>query len=60
MPELRTSQEWADAYDIVVVDPDGWDRSSAASFERSWSEAITREEFERRLMRSTITPQGFS
>lgn len=37
--------------DITVTDPDGWDRRN---FGESWDEEISQEEFERRLMFSTV------
>lgn len=49
----RTPDEWLATPDytgIVVLDPDGWDRSN---FEESWAEAITRDEFESRIGTST-------
>lgn len=46
-----TSAEWASQAKIVVLDPDGWDRSN---FRYSWfEEKITKEEFDKRLMKST-------
>ena len=45
-----SSEEWNEAFDATVYDPDGWDRRD---FERSWSEPITAEEFMRRWSRST-------
>lgn len=35
-----------------VLDPDGWDRTN---FTESWNEAITKEEMNNRLMRSTLS-----
>ena len=52
--DLRTPDEWLkhpDYAGTIVMDPDGWDRKN---FTASWSEAITRIEFDRRLMNSTI------
>ena len=49
---LRTPDEWCDLLGVQVLDPDGWDRSD---FERSWAEPISRLDFERRLMVSTIS-----
>lgn len=40
--------------DTVVLDPDGWDRSSIAAFDRSMHEQITEAEFIIRLQRSTV------
>ena len=48
---LRTSEEWAVQLGADVLDPDGWDRKN---FIFSWhEEPITREEFDRRYLRST-------
>lgn len=49
--DLRSSQEWSQALEVTVLDPDGWDRRD---LERSWSEPITRDEFLARLAASTI------
>lgn len=52
----RTSEEWAKHDYIVVLDPDGWDRTN---YQFSWNEElITREEYNRRRMFSTcIIPE---
>jgi hypothetical protein len=53
---LKTSQEWNEDLqslypDFVVMDPDGWDRRN---YPYSWyEELITKEEFEKRVARST-------
>lgn len=49
-PDLFDSATWAKILDVTISDPDGWDRKD---FDASWSEKITREEFELRLGRST-------
>ena len=50
--ELKTSAEWAEHQNIIVLDPDGWDRKN---FKYSFGEElITLEEFNKRLMHSTI------
>ena len=52
----KTSQEWYDLYykdNVLILDPDGWNRTPD-KWEYSWSkELITRSEFERRLCSST-------
>lgn len=55
--ELLISEEWQDKCLMVVIDPDGWDRKN---YKWSWHrEKITKQEFERRLMRSTcMFPHG--
>lgn len=52
---LHTSGEWVLLTGVQVADPDGWDRSD---FQRSWNERITRDEFLRRAMGSTIWNMG--
>ena len=50
----KTSDQWLKEPQFlgyVVMDPDGWDRMR---FDKSWTEEITEEEFNKRLMRSTI------
>lgn len=51
--ELKTSDEWQKLYpNEVVYDPDGWDRKN---LQFSWyEEKITYDEYQRRLMRSTV------
>ena len=55
-----TSYAWLQHPDfagVKVIDPDGWNR---AYFEDSWNERISREEFEKRLARSTCSfPPGY-
>jgi len=48
----KTSEEWSKEYGPEVIDPDGWDRTN---FQYSWyEEKITKEEYENRLVKSTI------
>jgi hypothetical protein len=47
---IKNSSEWSKEFGVTVLDPDGWDRSN---FKVSWAEEITKEEFERRLTKST-------
>lgn len=56
--DRRTSSDWLKivAPDTLVLDPDGWDRTD---FENSfYREKITYEEFQYRLMMSTVHPKG--
>lgn len=56
--DLRTPDEWLEDDDfkgIIVMDPDGWDRSN---YEESWAEKITRDEFGNRMGRSTCQIPG--
>ena len=50
MIELQNSSYWADKLKVVVIDPDGWNRSN---FNASWEERISEVEFKRRLNHST-------
>ena len=50
-PEKKNSHEWkATRQDLVIMDPDGWDRSN---YEASMAELITEEEFDDRVSHST-------
>ena len=52
---VKTSEEWQKEYSAEVLDPDGWNRRD---FDFSFNvELISREEFERRMARSTT--EGF-
>lgn len=53
----KVSSEWIKEYNNVkILDPDGWDRKNYSySFNE---EKITRKEFERRLMYSTLQWSG--
>ena len=46
---LKSSAAWAHEARVVILDADGWDANV-----ESWEELITFEEFNRRLMNSTI------
>jgi hypothetical protein len=52
----KPSYEWAEIYekeqDIIILDPDGWDRSPEG-WKESWNEPIAEDEFSRRLALST-------
>lgn len=51
--EKKTSEEWQKLCTVIILDPDGWDRSSEG-WEYSWyKEKITRNEFEKRMCSST-------
>jgi len=50
--EFKTSEEWQRLCRIEILDPDGWDRKK---YQFSWyEEKITRQDFERRLVSSTV------
>jgi hypothetical protein len=61
MIELMTSDQWNQTEEIkaqgfVICDPDGWDRTN---FQYSfYEEKITKEEFHRRRMMSSVAPLG--
>ena len=59
METLRTSNEWWHDHEwrdiMCILDPDGWDREN---MHFSWYvERISEDEFERRLLISTLTPR---
>ncbi len=50
--KLKTSEEWQKESNIIVLDPDGWDRKN---YQYSWhEELINKKEFEKRVITSTI------
>jgi len=52
----KVSSEWIKEYNIKILDPDGWDRKN---YDYSFNkEKITRQEFEQRLVRSTVRGRG--
>ena len=55
--ELRTSEEWLkEQPNVIIYDPDGWDRRNYTySF---FEEEITLEEFNKRLVYSTVMRRG--
>lgn len=56
---LLTPDEWlrTEAYkDLTILDPDGWDRTN---FEEDWIKPITVEEFNKRIIISTIICKNF-
>lgn len=50
--EKLSSDEWCKSLDIIVLDPDGWNRKD---FNYSCKERITIQEFYNRLSFSTIS-----
>ncbi|MFG3715831.1 hypothetical protein [Micromonospora sp. NPDC047730] len=48
-PDLRTPDEWSEVTGLVVLDPDGWRADG-----RPWSAPLTRADFLKRAMRSTL------
>ena len=56
-PVLKTSHEWSVSPEFVglmILDPDGWNRNPEAFEYSFYKERITRREFEKRVMDSTI------
>lgn len=51
---LHTPEEWCLLLDASVMDPDGWRDGT-----RGWDEPITRDEFDRRLIRCTIDARRY-
>lgn len=51
--DVRTPFEWTQITGILVVDPDGWDRRGISG-PGSWGHPITRVEFIKRAMMSTV------
>jgi hypothetical protein len=52
-----SSDEWVNLLDLVIADPDGWDRTN---FRESWAEPITIDEFKSRASRSTVDMRRFT
>lgn len=51
----KTSEYWQKYYDMIIYDPDGWNRTN---YNYSWKqEKITYKEFELRAIRSTLVPR---
>lgn len=48
--EKKTINEWCDRHNIIMLDPDGFDRTDPELFERKFTE----QEFMAGLYRSTI------
>ena len=47
----RTPEEWQKILRVIVLDPDGWDRS--ANFMADWAKPLTEEEFRAKSDMST-------
>jgi hypothetical protein len=55
--DRKTPAEWLQTpefSDIVILDPDGWDRSDPDD----WQRPLTRTQFTAKMVRSTCTPRG--
>lgn len=50
MDEKKTIEEWAEEFDVKVLDPDGFDRTDPNLYNKKF----TIEEFKKGLMSSTI------
>lgn len=51
--EKRTPDEWEEYFGIIVLDPDGWDRS-AKDWNAEWNTQITATQFKNKARESTI------
>lgn len=49
--QIRSSPEWSSRLRVTILDADGWDRMN---FQESWNEKITQNEFNERMIRSTV------
>lgn len=47
----QLNEQWQEICHVTILDPDGWDRKS---YDQSWYELITRSEFEKRMITSTV------
>lgn len=56
-PIRKSSEIWLQELypNVKIHDYDGWNNTNSKEFEHSWTELISRDEFEQRLMRSTIS-----
>lgn len=52
--ELKTPSDWCALLGAEIMDHDGWRDGT-----RSWYDPITREEFDKRLMRCTINMRKY-
>lgn len=56
--ERRTPDEWLQTEpfrDIIVLDPDGWDRKNFAA---DWARPLTEREFAEKVAMSTVVPMS--
>lgn len=51
----KTPAEWASYLDVVILDPDGWDRSD---FAVDWARPLTEAEFRLKAALSTTNMRG--
>lgn len=50
----KSSSRWCELLNILVLDPDGWDRSSPELFKKSWNQKTTFDVFIYRMSFSTV------
>lgn len=55
MSAMKTPEEWCAELGARIADPDGWRGHDG----RPWTDPISREEFDRRLMVCTIDSRGY-
>jgi len=48
--ELKTPDEWCKILDIRVLDPDGWREDK-----KNWNDPISKAEFTKRMLLSTVS-----
>ncbi len=54
MNNLRfNAEKWCQLTGVVIIDPDGWDRSDAAKFDADWNKVIDFSTFMDKTHRST-------
>jgi len=52
MKGYKTSAKWYSDFNMIILDPDGWDRKN---YDFSWhEEEVTWKEFNKRVLYSTI------
>lgn len=52
--ELLLPMEWEEKLDVKILDPDGWLFTYGDLAPKNYNEIITRKEFEKRMLHSTV------
>lgn len=52
--EFLLPMEWEEKLDVKILDPDGWLFACGDLAPKNYKEIITREEFEKRMLHSTV------
>lgn len=50
---LQKPEQWAKEKDFTILDPDGWRKNSLLG-QKDFEEEISEEEFDQRLLESTV------